>query len=484
MTATLTEGNRSGLRAHVATDGPLRVGRRRLPTSKSKAPKLVRSAETVRVMTDHLTPAERRVLTVLIERLLEERDGAVAEILSVLQLRVPEYRAITDRRSLDVVRGGIRYVYDVGLATLDGGRDLSSSEVTQLRELGRERATQGLALESVMRGVRVAIEGVMGLVQAKLARIEAAPGVRASVGLHVGTHLIRMAEAFSTAIEHGFRTRRSPTPAEPADSDPEARQGEHTLRATLEGSAPGSARIGQVELSRASALVFLTFDVSPDHMSPDVLHAVRLRVAASTKRYALCILQPRGQRRSVVAVLLEVEAPKEWRRIRSSLEALVLGAHDLGALVALQPAVHSASSLHQAWQAGTQSFPVGELLARGRVIDADELRFLRIVSSDVAAVSEFVESVLGRLLRETAYRREVLAETIAAYFTAQCRVKTAAARLGCNERTVRERLDRFANLTQLDLGKDRLDINLALSLRRVWERAKSTSTVAAEEAQD
>jgi len=432
--------------------------------------------ELVGAVTAELTASERRVLAMLVERLREERDGAVRELLDVLRVRVPEYRAITDDRSLDLIRGGISYVFDVGVATLEIGRELSPLEVAQLRTLGGQRATQGLALESVLRGVRVAIDGVMRLVQAKLARIDATPRLRATVGLHVGTHLIRMAEAFSTAIEQGFRAEGRPPPATPLQPDPQDRHRERDLRTMLEGSAPGSSRIGAVDLERPSALILLAVDDSLGQSTLGVMRAARLRITESTERLASCIVQARGRRSPVLAILVGVETAKDWKRIRSSFEALVLETRVLGALVALPPAVHSPVSVRHAYLASMQSFRVGALLARGRVIEAEDLRFLRVLCSDVTVVCAFVQSVLGELLRETAYRRDILADTLTAYFAARSRVKTAAAKLGCHERTVRERLDRFAALTQQDLDKNRLDIELALALRPVWEGARPTSS--------
>src|SRR5581483_8800254 len=398
----------------------------------------------------------------LVERLREERDGAVRELLDVLRVRVPEYRAITDDRSLDLIRGGISYVFDVGVATLEIGRELSPLEVAQLRTLGGQRATQGLALESVLRGVR--------------GGIDATPRLRATVGLHVGTHLIRMAEAFSTAIEQGFRAEGRPPPATPLQPDPQDRHRERDLRTMLEGSAPGSSRIGAVDLERPSALILLAVDDSLGQSTLGVMRAARLRITESTERLASCIVQARGRRSPVLAILVGVETAKDWKRIRSSFEALVLETRVLGALVALPPAVHSPVSVRHAYLASMQSFRVGALLARGRVIEAEDLRFLRVLCSDVTVVCAFVQSVLGELLRETAYRRDILADTLTAYFAARSRVKTAAAKLGCHERTVRERLDRFAALTQQDLDKNRLDIELALALRPVWEGARPTSS--------
>ncbi|EWS66331.1 Purine catabolism regulatory protein [Hydrogenophaga sp. T4] len=84
-----------------------------------------------------------------------------------------------------------------------------------------------------------------------------------------------------------------------------------------------------------------------------------------------------------------------------------------------------------------------------------------------AGMQRFLELNLGDLLREK--QRDVLLETLRAFFDTNCSQEAAAQRLGVHRKTISYRLDKVAELTGLDLSThdDRLVADLSLYVYRL-----------------
>lgn len=86
-----------------------------------------------------------------------------------------------------------------------------------------------------------------------------------------------------------------------------------------------------------------------------------------------------------------------------------------------------------------------------------------------AGMQRFLELNFGELLRENAKQRDVLLETLRAFFDANCSLEAAAQRLGVHRKTISYRLGKVSELTGLDLSThdDRLVADLSLYVYRL-----------------
>lgn len=86
-----------------------------------------------------------------------------------------------------------------------------------------------------------------------------------------------------------------------------------------------------------------------------------------------------------------------------------------------------------------------------------------------AGMQRFLELNFGELLRQNAKQRDVLLETLRAFFDANCSLEAAAQRLGVHRKTISYRLGKVSELTGLDLSThdDRLVADLSLYVYRL-----------------
>lgn len=86
-----------------------------------------------------------------------------------------------------------------------------------------------------------------------------------------------------------------------------------------------------------------------------------------------------------------------------------------------------------------------------------------------SGMHRFLELNFGDLLRENAKQRDVLLETLRAFFDANCSLEAAAQRLGVHRKTISYRLGKVSELTGLDLSThdDRLVADLSLYVYRL-----------------
>ena len=86
-----------------------------------------------------------------------------------------------------------------------------------------------------------------------------------------------------------------------------------------------------------------------------------------------------------------------------------------------------------------------------------------------SGMQRFLELNFGDLLRENAKQRDVLLETLRAFFDVNCSLEAAAQRLGVHRKTISYRLGKVSELTGLDLSihDDRLVAALSLYVYRL-----------------
>ena len=86
-----------------------------------------------------------------------------------------------------------------------------------------------------------------------------------------------------------------------------------------------------------------------------------------------------------------------------------------------------------------------------------------------SGMQRFLELNFGDLLRENAKQRDVLLETLRAFFDVNCSLEAAARRLGVHRKTISYRLGKVSELTGLDLSThdDRLVADLSLYVYRL-----------------
>jgi sugar diacid utilization regulator len=96
---------------------------------------------------------------------------------------------------------------------------------------------------------------------------------------------------------------------------------------------------------------------------------------------------------------------------------------------------------------------------------------LLVASDDPAGLLAFAEEVLGPLARQRHGLQDPLLTTLVAYFREDCSVDRTATVLHLHISSVKYRLRRIAELTQMDLSRseDRFKLQLALKVRQALE---------------
>jgi DNA-binding PucR family transcriptional regulator len=84
---------------------------------------------------------------------------------------------------------------------------------------------------------------------------------------------------------------------------------------------------------------------------------------------------------------------------------------------------------------------------------------------DGADFHEFVKGTLGKLLKEKNPQRDVLLQTLRAFFSCNCSQLAAAKELRTHQKTVAYRLDKIERMTGLRLAEHEQRVLLYLALR-------------------
>jgi DNA-binding PucR family transcriptional regulator len=120
-----------------------------------------------------------------------------------------------------------------------------------------------------------------------------------------------------------------------------------------------------------------------------------------------------------------------------------------------------------AWKDAHIALDVARQSRKATVVDFDEVGVAGLLMSirDGADFQAFARDTLGRLLKEKSPQREVLLQTLRAFFSCNCSRQAAAKQLRTHQKTVAYRLDKIERMTGLQLATHEQRVLLYLALR-------------------
>jgi sugar diacid utilization regulator len=120
-----------------------------------------------------------------------------------------------------------------------------------------------------------------------------------------------------------------------------------------------------------------------------------------------------------------------------------------------------------AWKDAHIALDVARQGRKATVVDFDQVGVAGLLMSirDGADFQEFVADTLGALLKEKSPQREVLLQTLRAFFSCDCSQQAAAKQLRTHQKTVAYRLDKIERMTGLRLAAHEQRVLLYLALR-------------------
>jgi len=120
-----------------------------------------------------------------------------------------------------------------------------------------------------------------------------------------------------------------------------------------------------------------------------------------------------------------------------------------------------------AWKDAHIALDVARQSRKATVVEFDEVGVAGLLMSirDGADFHEFVRETLGKLLKEKSPQREVLLQTLRAFFSCNCSQQAAAKQLRAHQKTVAYRLDKIERMTGLQLAAHEERVLLYLALR-------------------
>jgi DNA-binding PucR family transcriptional regulator len=120
-----------------------------------------------------------------------------------------------------------------------------------------------------------------------------------------------------------------------------------------------------------------------------------------------------------------------------------------------------------AWKDAHIALDVARQNRKATVVGFDEVGVAGLLMSirEGADFHEFVKEALGKLLKEKSPQREVLLQTLRAFFSCNCSQQAAARELRTHQKTVAYRLDKIERMTGLRLATHEQRVLLYLALR-------------------
>lgn len=137
------------------------------------------------------------------------------------------------------------------------------------------------------------------------------------------------------------------------------------------------------------------------------------------------------------------------------------------AYVGLSRACSDPMRMPAAWKDAHIALDVARQNRKAVVIDFDEVGIAGLLMSirEGADFHEFASDTLGKLLKERSPQREVLLQTLRAFFSCNCSQQAAAKELRTHQKTVAYRLDKIERLTGLRFAEHEQRVLLYLALR-------------------
>jgi len=402
-----------------------------------------------------LDPSAEAVLALVVRRLDARIDLLAEAICRCVHEQVPEYGALgVSRGQLDLSES-VRRTARLGLRVLAHGGAPTAEELVLLQAIGAARAVQGLPLDGMLAGLRLACwlgwSEIVGQVR-ELPLAEANISVLGTLALRLFTFAGEAAAALA-AGHAANRQRGRRRDLERAELFDRLLSGAF---ASDDDMVRDAARFGH-DLTAAHGLLLLT---GRDRSV--------LRAGAS----AVCRQLPgavaaghRGGPCGHVAVIVPCADAAAWRQAVDAAAAAV-AERDL-TVVAVAP-VSRPARIAAAYRDAADGAPLAAaLFRRARVVDSDDLLAHRALRRDGPDRRRFVERTLGPLLALPARHAEPLLETMETLFAHGGAVEATHRALGVHDKTIRYRIRRIREVTGLCPLRDRGRLELALMLHRL-----------------
>lgn len=371
-----------------------------------------------------MDPTSRKVLTASATRMLERLPEITEHVVGQITAQEQTYqtRGLVPRNVLHrSVSSNLRRI----LTVLAGAEVAEDAEVAVARTTGRQRAQQGVPLESVLRAYRLATQVLMHVM---VEDTRAHDTLEMDVFLDVATAVMRVSDRLSEAVASGYRA----TEAEVLRRDDERQQAMFDL--LLEGRAGDPAlaeeALGVLGLPDAGpyAVIVSCFEVAPDA----TISATRDVCAAYLYRAAWRIRA--GREIGIIALG------------RSTIERLVaalrgetagrIGVSDSFTVIREVPDAYrmAETALLTVPADGAEVAWIAERLPEALVVSSPEL------------AAGLAQRALGAVLELPTQERDLLLSTLSVWYQEGRSASRSASRLYCHRNTIMNRLHRIESL--------------------------------------
>lgn len=405
--------------------------------------------------------------------LARRRGEIVATMVREMQEGVPGYWMMRSAALQADLQSAVATICDTFITLLAEDRALSEQEERVLRVIGARRARQGIAVQVLRGAVLVASRVGWRYVVECFSELDPAVPAVATMG-RVGERLGAFCQAALQLLTSAYHTAAS----QGAD------HGEMLAQAIAGGGGQGGApnamlaeRFGP-EVYRPHRLLLVTaFDPCAD-----VVEGItRATVAEILELVPDAVEVPVTSSSTGHATVAAPSLAHGWRSHRPALEEL---AARHAALIFASGTASGPVHLRRAYERSCTLLRLarGARSAPGLVEPAD-LRLHNLVVEGMEDHDEFVEEVLGRVLRLPPQHRDKLLRTIASLGDVPLRggLRAASKALGVHEKTVAYRMERIVELTGLDpdLPRHRMQLVVATDLLRLsgWRQSQGAGRV-------
>jgi sugar diacid utilization regulator len=398
----------------------------------------------------------------VVRRLQDSLDELVETMFAAMLDRIPPYRDL-DPAELEDIRSGVRRAAGFFLRGMAEDRKLERNEVAALHVIGAQRARQGIAREHMVNSVQVAMEAGYAYLMGRAAEPEAPPETAVAGLGQMSLRLFSFLKDFTEALTAGYLEEQEQRLTS------KVRAQAALVDRLLEGSWTDEEEV------RAHAQQ-LGYEITTPCGLLLVLpvaerETAKLRPAAASIAGASPSLIE-GPTRSIrsphVVLLAPSRSGQPWAVL---LDAVRTSAEEAGVVVVAADPVDRLSDLSIAYGRAERDISLAHAARRDAgLVSATDLRLYRVLSgADAADRLDFVDQVLGPVIRAGERKGVELMETLEALWSNRGRIVAVAAALRIHEKTVRYRLRNIQDLTglRLDVPPDRLQIDVALRLRRL-----------------
>lgn len=385
---------------------------------------------------------------------LDRRIDTLADSVGLrVKVEVPEYLAMADRGGALDVAASVRRIARVGLRVLAGGV-VSQEELTLLRAIGAARAGQGLSLDGVLSGLRLAVWLGWNEILAEVRKLPLADATIAVLGT-LAMRLFGFADQAAAAMAAGHlenrgRSRRGQERAELV---------EQLLDGAFESDdemVRRAAGFGH-DLTLAHGLLLLTGGERPALRSAGL--ALRRAIPGSIAA------GHRGGHAGHVPVLVPCVDADGWA---GAVEAATVVVAECAVTVVAVPPACRPGRIAAAYREAAQSAALAAgVFRRARLVQSEDLLAYRALRCPGEDRRRFIQRTLGELLALPPRHADPLLDTMETLFDQGGNVEATRRALGVHDKTIRYRIRRIREVTRLCPLRDRGRLELALMLHRL-----------------